>query len=107
MLRGRRFKQLVVTQTMAWVAYFHFWRTNTGQEVDLVVSRGQKPLAGIEIKSTTNLHPGDLNGLSAFLTDYQKAMGFIIGPFQLRRELEGGIQVVPWREFFAKDLTQL
>lgn len=113
MVRGRRFEQLVVTQAIARVAYdqldlsFHFWRTNTGQEVDLVVSRGQKPLAGIEIKSTTNFHPGDLNGLKAFLSDHAKAAGFVIGPFQLRRELEGGIQVVPWREFFAKDLKQL
>src|SRR5690606_21329956 len=103
----------VVTQAIAGEAYdrldlsFHFWRTNTGQEVDLVASRGQKPLAGIEIKSTTSLHPGDLNGLRAFLKDHQKAKGFVIGPFPLRRELEGGIEVVPWREFFAKELKRL
>jgi hypothetical protein len=49
----------------------------------------------------------DLNGLKAFLADHDQAAGFVIGPFQLRRELEGGIQAVPWREFFAKDLKQL
>jgi uncharacterized protein len=113
MLRGRRFEQLVVTQALARAAYdrlnlsFHFWRTNTGQEVDLVVSRGLGVLAGIEIKSTAKLHPGDLNGLRAFLTDHQKAQGFVVGPFALRRELEGGLQAVPWREFLEKDFKLL
>ena len=58
-VRGRRFEQLMTLQIKARIDYsrldlvLHLWRTNTGQEVDLVFSRGEIVIAAVEIKSTT------------------------------------------------------
>ena len=112
-IRGRRFEQLVMTQTIARMGYdrlelgLHFWRTNTGQEVDMVFTRGNEALAGVEIKSTTRIDPGDLNGLKAFRDDNPKAKGIVVGPFSRRRDLEEGFEAIPWREFLEKDLGAL
>jgi len=112
-VRGGRFEQFLTLQIKARLDYDHidlalsFWRTNTGQEVDLLLSRGDQVVAAIEIKSTARLDPGDLNGLRAFRTDDPQARALVIGPFDMRRQLADSIEAVPWREFLKTDLLAL
>jgi len=112
-VRGRRFEQLMTLQIKARIDYsrldlaLHFWRTNTGQEVDLVLSRGEEVIAAVEIKSTQRLDPGDLNGLKAFRTDHPHAKAFVIGPFTMRRHLADGVEAIPWRDFLTTELMAL
>ena len=53
----------------------YFWRTASGQEVDLVVDIGAQ-LVPIEIKLTATLHPGMAEGIVAF----REALGRKAGP---------------------------
>ena len=112
-VRGRRFEQFFTLQILARLDYdrldltVSFWRTNTGQEVDLLLSRRNEVLAAIEIKSKARLNPGDLNGLLAFHSYYPQAQKFVVGPFDARRLLDHGIEAVPWREFLTTDLGRL
>ena len=112
-VRGRRFEQFLTLQIKARLDYDHtdlalsFWRTNTGQEVDLLLSRGDLVLAAVEIKSTPRLDPGDLNGLRAFRADYPQARSLVVGPFDRRRQLADNIEAVPWREFLTTDLSAI
>ncbi|MGC8784797.1 MAG: ATP-binding protein [Armatimonadota bacterium] len=46
-----------------------FWRTASGQEVDLLVEQNGK-LVPIEVKATATPRPGMASGLQAFLRDY-------------------------------------
>ena len=112
-VRGRRFEQFLTLQIKARLDYDHtdlalsFWRTNTGQEVDLLLSRGDVVVAALEIKSTPRLDPGDLNGLRAFRADYPQARSLVVGPFDRRRQLADNIEAVPWREFLTTDLSAI
>lgn len=56
----------------------YFWRTATGQEVDLVLDRGAKRI-GIEVKANSagNLH--DARKLEAMLDDIGAATGWLVG----------------------------
>jgi predicted AAA+ superfamily ATPase len=81
---------------------FHYWRTNSGMEVDVLVSRGTKdPHLAIEIKSHTAPHEADLKGLIAFKDEYPKAklVCFCRTP---RAYAVGPIDVLPWQEGFAE-----
>ena len=112
-VRGRRFEQLVVLQLLAAIEYarldlsVHFWRTQTGHEVDVVLARGPRVLAGVEIKSVERLEPMSLRGLRAFREDHPDALACVVGPFERRRDLQDGVEVWPWREFLDRALPGL
>lgn len=77
---------------------FSHWRTNNGLEVDLVLSRGAgNPLAGIEIKSCTEVEDKHLSGLRAFAQDWPQARCQCWAQVQ-RRSTRDGIEIVPWQE---------
>lgn len=42
---------------------FYYWRTASGQEIDIVLEDSTGSLVGIEIKASATLHGGDLRGL--------------------------------------------
>jgi len=43
----------------------YYWRTASGQEVDIVMEDSSGHLVGIEIKASATLHPADVRGLQA------------------------------------------
>lgn len=43
----------------------YYWRTASGQEVDIVLENSAGHLVGIEVKASATLHGGDLRGLQA------------------------------------------
>jgi len=57
---------------------FSFWRTATGQEVDLVMERGGERLA-FEVKANSGTNPHDAKRLEAMLDDIGAAKRFLMG----------------------------
>jgi predicted AAA+ superfamily ATPase len=107
-VRGRRFEQFILLQLIAWNKYhkknlqFFFWRTHIGVEIDLIISRGDKPIAAIEIKSSNQISPDALNALKEFSTEYPKVKSYIVSPIDRSRLLDGNIEVIPWKDLFHR-----
>lgn len=105
--RGRRFEQLVILQAMALIEYgrldlkLSFWRTHTGGEVDLILSRGGKIVAAAEIKSTDRISSADCSGLRSFVGEHPKVPAYVLGPELRPREVAPGITAMGWREFLG------
>lgn len=101
---GDLFEAMVVQEAIRLRDYldlelkFSHWRTNTGLEVDLVLSRGAgTPLAGIEIKSCTEVEDKHLSGLRAFAQDWPHARCQCWARVQ-RRSTRDGIEILPWED---------
>lgn len=83
-LRGASWETLVMEDLMRrerWErphTQFFFWRTATGQEVDLVMDRGHERLA-VEVKMNSGTNPHDIRQLEARLDDIGAARGFLLG----------------------------
>ena len=105
-MRGRRFEQNLTLQIKVQLDYgridlaLSFWRTNRGQEVDLLLSRGDQVVAALEIKSKPRIEPGDLNGLHTFRTDYPQARALVVLG---RTAAMGGGNLVGSRAVFFSD----
>lgn len=81
-------------------AEFFYWRTESGNEVDLIWKRGHRA-TGIEIKASTTWKEPFNKGLRTLLQagDIAQAFGVYCG----ERELEfDGIRVLPYRTALAK-----
>ena len=74
-LRGAHLENLVLMDLLAWrdaharrpeVLY---WRTATGEEVDLVIETPSRTIP-IEVKAATRVGPADARGLESFLDEY-------------------------------------
>jgi predicted AAA+ superfamily ATPase len=68
----------VIQQVRAILSYrgfegsFSFWRARGGNEVDLIISRGSKPVLAVEIKNTSRPSRIDFAGLRSFSEEYPK-----------------------------------
>lgn len=106
-VRGHRFEQLVITQLLAKIEYrrknlqLNFWRSNTGLEVDLIISKGKKIYAAVEIKSGKSLKMCDINGLTQFLDEHPGVPGFAVTTDSRSRKLSERITVMPWKQFLT------
>ena len=100
---GKLFETFVVNELIRANDYnetgyrFYYWRTSTGLEVDLVLTRGpQDAPKAVEIKSQSSPSKSDLKGLSAFASENKAADLFCLcqtpRPYSL-----GPIQVLPWQ----------
>jgi hypothetical protein len=65
--------------------------------VDLIV--GDMEIA-IEIKAKDNISLRDLKGLCALLSEEKPQQSFVISLDESKRQLENGILIWPYREFF-------
>jgi predicted AAA+ superfamily ATPase len=101
---GKMFETLVVQEIIRLNDYtdsgyrFNYWRTNTGLEVDMILSRGKsEQLIAIEIKSSAMPIESDVHGLKSFLSENNnaKALCFCTAA---RRYCLGNIEVFPWQE---------
>jgi predicted AAA+ superfamily ATPase len=77
---------------------FHYWRTNSGMEVDLVLSRGpnDQPRA-VEIKSNSSPDAADIKDLQAFASENTDARLFCLCPTTRKYSL-GGVTILPWQK---------
>ena len=101
---GRLFETFVVNELIRANDYnetgyrFHYWRTNSGMEVDLVLTRGpQDAPVAIEIKSQAAPRESDLKGLSAFAAENEAAKQICLCQAAHKYSL-GPIQVMPWQQ---------
>lgn len=100
---GAALETLVIQHLRAFNDYqrlgfsFFYWRTRTGQEVDLVCY-GERGLYAYEIKRSSRIDPRFLKGLQAFRQDYPMAQCSLIYGGDRRLQIDG-IQVVPIAAF--------
>lgn len=81
---------------------FHYWRTNTGMEVDLVLSHdATSPLRAIEIKSAPAPVLEDVSGLASFQSENPGVELWCVCRTP-RAYTIGDVQFLPWKEAFAK-----
>lgn len=101
---GKLFETFIVNELIRSNDYseagyrFYYWRTNTGMEVDLVLTRGlQDTPRAIEIKSQSSPKQGDLKGLNAFVSENPAAKLFCLCQTTHAYSL-GDIRVLPWQQ---------
>ena len=109
---GKLFETFIVNEIIRANDYgesgyrLHHWRTHTGMEVDLVLSRGPNDAPrAIEIKSQSAPREADLKGLVAFASENRKARLFCLCQ-TTRRYSFGPIQVLPWRKGIEATLQE-
>ena len=78
----------------------HYWRTRTGDEVDVVLY-GERGLRAFEVKMAHNVRPDDLRALLRFRADFQGAKAHLLY-LGHRRWHERGIEIVPFLDCVAK-----
>lgn len=85
-IRGHLFEQWIILETYRYLDYLdseirlYYWRTNHGAEVDLILEKHGKVLAGIEIKSNRQIASSHLSGLRSFRDDHPKAQYLLVTP---------------------------
>ena len=100
---GEYFEQLVCMELKAWIDYTRprskltYWRSTSNMEVDFCVD---EELA-IEVKSTQNVTEKHLRGLRA-LREEGIFKRYIVVSQEERPRLEDGIEILPWKYFFAQ-----
>lgn len=101
---GAHLENLVLSDLLAWRdaavtdrPELFYWRTTTGEEVDLVIERG-RALIGIEVKATSRPRAADVAHLRAFRDEYGKRVrGCLLLHGGDRLEWLGSeILAVPW-----------
>lgn len=103
---GPALEGLVAQHLRAWIAYghaemtLHFWRTQSGQEVDLVLY-GPDGFTAIEVKAGSRVDPRDLSSLKAFIADYPQAKAALLYTGKEALKVQG-IPVLPCQDFLAK-----
>ena len=99
---GRAFEHFLIEEVRAYVSYSEthlplaYWRTSTEMEVDLIV--GDLDLA-IEIKAVRQADERHTKGLRALMEDQKVKRALVVSLDTAPRRLQGGITVIPWREF--------
>lgn len=92
---------LALSQLLAPRPRIFYWRTQRGAEIDFVVEQGRHALA-IEVKMTTRVGFEDAQGLAAFMSEHEQAVGglLIYLGTEIKR-LGERIVAVPW-EYLAR-----
>jgi predicted AAA+ superfamily ATPase len=104
-LFGRAFEHLLFMELVAHSSYsklgyrVSYWRTSSQLEVDFVL--GDHEIA-IEAKGTERVETHHLRGLRAIGEEYRFRRRVLVSCDPRRRLAEGGIEIVPWREFLRE-----
>ena len=106
---GRLFETYLIEEIVRHNDYlergfrFFYWRDKNGLEVDVIIARSAaKPVAAVEIKSSTDPQDIDLEGLIAFREDYPEVTLYCFCQTPRAYDLPSGIRVLPWREGLAQ-----
>jgi len=111
-IRGRRFEQFIILQIIALNHYhrlgfeYFFWRTHTGVEIDLILTKAKKPIIALEIKSSTVITNSDTYALREFLIEYPETKTYILCPIERSRLMDPNIQIFPWQEFLCGEFQK-
>lgn len=100
---GRAFEHFIVLEVLRRNAYtksrfkLSYLRTKDGAEVDLIVSKGDKAIAIVEIKSTTNVSHDSVKPLRNFQDDFKGAK-FLCLSNDEKAQSFGEILALHWRD---------
>ncbi|MFY0689247.1 MAG: ATP-binding protein [Cyclobacteriaceae bacterium] len=105
---GGSFETYVIQQLMIEKPrslQMYFYRTHAGTEVDVVLTRGLKPVASLEIKYTSapKVTKGFYNGVEDLGTKYN----YIITPYSDHYPTKNGVEVYNVEEFLKERLPAL
>ena len=98
------FEQFVINEIFRTNDYekrdyrFSYLQSASGVEIDLVIERPGKPLALVEIKSTTQVRNNHLSGLENFADSFPDAELFILSRDHNPKRF-GRIDALPWFRF--------
>ena len=73
---------------------FYFWRTATGQEIDLIVERGGRRI-GVEMKVGTRVDPSDWKTLRYAIENLKLARAYVVNQSEAPYSPLAGVEVVP------------
>ncbi len=79
---------------------FYFYRTSTGQEVDLIIEKPGKKRVAVEIKARDRIDKKHFKGLYNFKKSFPDARLLMISIVPLRQAFDD-ITVLPWKEMFT------
>jgi predicted AAA+ superfamily ATPase len=75
-----------------------YWRTASGIEVDFILGNAE---VAVEVKSTDRPTTDHLKGLRAWQEEHPNSRCILVCRVPRARRAEGGIEILPWREFLA------
>lgn len=75
-----------------------YWRTASGIEVDYILGNHQ---VAIEVKASDNIQTRHLNGLKAFMEEYEVEKSILISFEPYARKVDD-IMILPWNIFLSK-----
>lgn len=103
---GSAFENYILLELWAYRALnekefdIHFWRTNSGLEVDFVLGHAE---VAIEVKISDSIASSDIRGLITFQNEYKPKSAFVVSTVSRARKLtlsDGQvIDILPWRTF--------
>ena len=101
---GRLFETMVINELFRINKYkdldlrFNYWRTSTGKEVDVVISREyQQPLCAIEIKSASDMASLELKGLHSFAEEYSSVPLYCFANINRKARIDN-VTYCNWKE---------
>lgn len=99
---GKSFEHFIMMELKAYQAYkdpellLHYWRTNTGQEVDFIL--GEMEVA-LEVKSSERVNNNHVKGLRALADEYNPKRSILISFEKEPKKLSDGIECLHWEHF--------
>ena len=99
---GKSLEHYLLMEIRAYQAYrkpempLSFWRTSTGQEVDLLL--GDREVA-VEIKGSNRVHASDMRSLLSLKEDAAVKKMMIVCLEKEPRRIHPSIEIVPWADF--------
>lgn len=111
-VKGKLFEQWIINEIRAHISYenkersLFFWRTKEGHEVDLLITKGTKPLLAIEIKYKTKIQKSDFSGINKLKEDYPNLTTWLISNVSSPYE-ENGTLIIPWEYFLSKMMSDI
>lgn len=73
---------------------FYFWRTSTGQEIDLLIERPDERI-GVEIKLGTHVESSDWKTLRTALQDLKLTRAYVVNQTEAPYSPFAGVRVLP------------
>lgn len=103
---GAAFENYILMELWAYRALnekdfdIHFWRTNSGLEVDFILGNAE---VAIEVKISSSISSSDLSGLITFQNEYKPKAAMVVACVPKQRKLTPAdgqyIEILPWRIF--------
>lgn len=106
---GKSLEHFVLMELIAYINLnnsdynVHYWRTNTGIEVDFILTCGDSNPIPLEVKISKSVHKTELKSLKAFMNEYDLDKSYIVSMEPKKRKVlvDGNreILVLPIKEF--------